>query len=80
MDNNKHNVPVLDHMRKLGKEHVQVHYVTTLSGVTLDELKARIADYAARANQAKRAQAQEATTEHQPKPKAQNMQRLSINH
>ena len=71
MDNTKHKVPVLDHMRKLGKEHFQAHHVTTLSGVTLDEVKACIADYVAQANQAHRAQAQEATAEHQPKQEAQ---------
>jgi len=58
-------------MRKLGKENFQVHHVTTLSGVTLDEVKARIADFVAQANQANRAQVQEATAEHQPEQEAQ---------
>ena len=69
-DDTKRKKPVLDHMRKLGKEHFEVHHATTLSSITLDEVKARIKEFAAQANQARQATEQQ-TDQSEPKSDAQ---------
>ena len=44
-DNPRYTTPVHQYINKLGKEHVRIIHVSTLSSVTLDEVKARLVEF-----------------------------------